>query len=51
MKFFAILLLVALNGCQAFKFMSSWKLPSFQDAAMEQKIKDRFGDKSKLFVA
>jgi hypothetical protein len=38
--------LLMMNGCQAFKFMSTWKVPSFQDAATEQIVKDRFGDKS-----
>lgn len=45
------LLLLLVAPSMGFKFMSNWKLPSPQDFARQEAIKERFGDKSKVFVA
>ncbi len=49
-RFQSTFVLMLVSSSHAFQFMSNWKITPPGDAEKQQKIKDKFGDKSKLLV-
>ena len=45
---FLCAILFAASASDAFQFMSKWKMPSSIDVDNLEKVKERFGDKSKF---
>ena len=43
-------ILFAASTSDAFQFMSKWKMPSSVDIDNLEKVKERFGDKSKFSI-